>query len=283
MAIDYDQIQMSEDSADVVYLYEFAYGVGATDRYCTKPDRMYVLGSNWEPSTLTHGSITASGSLDKQTLDLTAAVGLPVVQLFTISPPSFVVVLTIYRGHFEQGEYVKHWSGEVKSVEYKGASEATLRCDPTSATLGQKLMRRKYQIGCPHVLYGKEGCRAQQEVHSESGVVLQALNPVQVVVRLEGPVRGVEADNLAGGVIRIELPDGTTLSRTITECEAHPSREFTINLMSYAVGVTTGLRVSVSKGCDHTFATCRDRFNNTVNFGGCPNIPTTDPYRNNSF
>lgn len=40
--------------------------------------------------------------------------------------------------------------------------------------------------------------------------------------------------------------------------------------------VVVGDTFSATAGCDRTFATCRDRFANTVNFGGFPHMPGTD-------
>jgi uncharacterized phage protein (TIGR02218 family) len=40
--------------------------------------------------------------------------------------------------------------------------------------------------------------------------------------------------------------------------------------------LTPGARAELREGCDHTFATCRDRFGNVVNFQGEPFLPGND-------
>ena len=40
--------------------------------------------------------------------------------------------------------------------------------------------------------------------------------------------------------------------------------------------ITSGDTFTITAGCDKTFATCRDRFANTVNFRGFPHIPGND-------
>jgi uncharacterized phage protein (TIGR02218 family) len=40
--------------------------------------------------------------------------------------------------------------------------------------------------------------------------------------------------------------------------------------------IASGDPFTVTAGCDKTFATCRDRFANTVNFRGFPHIPGND-------
>ncbi len=40
--------------------------------------------------------------------------------------------------------------------------------------------------------------------------------------------------------------------------------------------IAAGDTFTVTAGCDKRFATCRDRFDNTVNFRGFPHIPGND-------
>lgn len=37
----------------------------------------------------------------------------------------------------------------------------------------------------------------------------------------------------------------------------------------------------VSPGCDHLFKTCAKRFNNSLNFTGCPYVPPANPQHKN--
>jgi uncharacterized phage protein (TIGR02218 family) len=40
--------------------------------------------------------------------------------------------------------------------------------------------------------------------------------------------------------------------------------------------LTAGLRVELREGCDHTLATCSQRFGNAINFRGEPFLPGND-------
>ena len=42
--------------------------------------------------------------------------------------------------------------------------------------------------------------------------------------------------------------------------------------------ITTGETMSIFAGCDRTFETCKDKFSNGINFGGCPYIPTENVF-----
>ena len=39
-----------------------------------------------------------------------------------------------------------------------------------------------------------------------------------------------------------------------------------------------GDAVTLYAGCDHTAATCLAKFDNLVNFGGCPAVPEFNPF-----
>ncbi|MBC7159084.1 MAG: DUF2163 domain-containing protein [Porphyrobacter sp.] len=47
-------------------------------------------------------------------------------------------------------------------------------------------------------------------------------------------------------------------------------------LLEQAAGIAAGTRAVLREGCDHTLATCRDRFGNAVNFRGEPFLPGND-------
>jgi uncharacterized phage protein (TIGR02218 family) len=40
--------------------------------------------------------------------------------------------------------------------------------------------------------------------------------------------------------------------------------------------VAAGDQFNATAGCDRSFATCKDRFGNAMNFGGFPHMPGTD-------
>lgn len=279
----YEYTQSSENESQVVYLYEFSYGGNKAFRYCTAPDHLFALGRSWQAAPLSHGSISITAAMERQPLEIMAPTASEISRLFTVAPPAQSVSVTVYRGDYAYGEYVVQWTGRVLSMQTDGSGETTLNCAPTLSTLQQRVMRRKYQPGCPHVLYGDVGCKVPIELHSESGIVLEVVSALRVRIRLTSTQRSVTENTVAGGVINIVMPDGMLVQRTIIEAEPVGYREYIVKMLSYAVGITPDMEVSVAKGCDHTFATCRDRFANASNFGGCPNIPTVDPSRNNTF
>lgn len=42
--------------------------------------------------------------------------------------------------------------------------------------------------------------------------------------------------------------------------------------------LTTGATLRFYAGCNHSVVTCKDKFNNVNNYGGCPFVPTRNPF-----
>jgi uncharacterized phage protein (TIGR02218 family) len=279
----YDQTQNSESDSRIAYLYEFTYGENKAFRYCSTTTHLFTLGRSWQAAPMSYGAINVTAAMERQPLEILVPILSEIARLFTVAPPAQPVSVTIYRGDYIENDYVVQWTGRVVSLQTDGVGEATLHCTPTLSTLQRRVMRRKYQPGCPHVLYGDTGCKVPIELHSETGIVLEVVSSLRIRVRLTSLPHGIADSTVAGGIINVVMPDGMLVQRTIIEAENVGPREYIVKMLSYAVGILPDMEVSIAKGCDHTFTTCRDRFANASNFGGCPNIPEVDPSRNNTF
>jgi uncharacterized phage protein (TIGR02218 family) len=98
----------------------------------------------------------------------------------------------------------------------------------------------------------------------------------------------VSAVNLeANGLQFSDLPDPELFESGAIRWIEGPSAGQTMEIMIVENGwlildalldkdVKPGMRALLREGCDHTFATCRDRFHNAVNFRGEPFLPGND-------
>jgi hypothetical protein len=65
-------------------------------------------------------------------------------------------------------------------------------------------------------------------------------------------------------------------------CLSHIGFAITIN--APFIGAVAGVAVTAFPGCDHAVQTCRDKFNNVVNFGGHPDLnATVNPWAPSGF
>lgn len=277
-------IENSVDLSKRVYLYEIFYGPTAQDvyRYIAEERAQFTMGVLWNPQSITHGDITTAGTLDKQTLTLTCRRDIDIWGLYRVGPPSYVVQLVIHRGFLDTQEFTTEWTGRILLGQRKG-SEVEFSCEPVSTSMRNPGLRRKYQYGCPHALYDDRSCGVDMNLHTENGSISEVAGVSTPVIQLSGDAHGINAETLVAGVFRTYDSNGLLVRRAIVSAEDLGGRRFRLNLMSYIPDMAPGRAVSVSKGCPHTFAACRDIFNNVGNFGGCPNIPTKNPFTANQF
>lgn len=282
----YNAIEKSIDLGAPVTLFEFIYGQTSGDayRYATTIDAVSVAGRYWSPHNLTHSDIVATGKLDRAELTVAARPDIEVAGLFLSSPPSQPVMLNIWRGHsIEEGagwdEFIRIWVGRVLSAQWQGP-EVEFKCEPVATSAKRIGLRRHYQYGCPHVLYGR-ACGVSELANTSQVTITAVDSQIDLRVTPSGNGPAINPAQLAGGIFTLQLPDGREAKRTIVSATAI-SGGYAIRLMSALPSAVVGAWAAVARGCAHNFEACRS-FNNTSNYGGCPNIPTKDPFRTNTF
>lgn len=281
----YPSLEESVDAGRPLYFYEFIYGDAQTAayRYVAALSLTVYGGRPWVPFPIKHGEIVITGSLDRQTLTVTAREDIEMASLVVSRPPSRLTVLNIYRGHTGDDDLRMVWTGRVLSGTFNDNSEVEFSCEPISTSLLTAGLRRKYQRGCPHALYGR-ACGLDKMSHTESGAITAVEDAMDITVVLTGADHNVTASNLLGGIFRVVLKNGMTEIRAITSATADPdnARTWRITVISPIYDLTVGRSVSVSKGCLHTYDACKAH-NNSDNYGGCLNIPTKSPFTANQF
>lgn len=285
----YDSIEKSVDGNRTRTFFEFVYGEGRGDvlRYVAS-NEVLITGSlapviainrSWESRAMKHGKISSSGSLDKSNLEVTCDVDNEVVDLLRVAPPSQPVILTIYKGHLGSNEFKRRWSGRVLSVKLDGP-EAVFSCEPVSTSTRRVGLRRNYQYGCPHVLYGR-ACGMSRAANSMDGTVLTVTSTVELIFARAARTQNILPAELVGGVLTLELASGRQVKRSITDAVT-VSTGIKIRLLSVMPELAVGLLTSVTRGCAHNWEACK-AFGNTGNYGGTPNVPTKNPFAGNSF
>lgn len=282
----YNGIENSVDLGAPVTLFEFIYGQTSGDafRYATVLEEVTLAGRTWMPHNLKHTDIVSSGKLDRSELTVTARPDIDVAELFKSAPPSQPVLLNIWRGHAlttAEGwdDFIRVWVGRVLTCQWAGP-DVNFKCEPVATSAKRVGLRRYYQYGCPHVLYGR-ACGVSEQANTSGIRVVSVINQLQLYVTSVGTGPAINPAQLTGGIFTLKLPDGREAKRTIVSAAAD-SNGILLKLMSALPGAAAGALGAVARGCQHTFEACKT-FNNTSNYGGCPNIPTKDPFRANTF
>ncbi len=266
----------SRSKGTPVDLYFFQYGPAPLDFYAfTNAEQVIQLGNDqYQPTPITRDKIVSSGSLDNSTLSIRTRFDNPVAELFRVYPPSHPISLIIYSGHANDPDqdFRAIWNGRILGVSWEGY-EASLSGELISSSRRRPGLRRNYQYGCPHVLYGQGPgkCNANKAAATFTKTVESVAAPT--VVMPTGWVPAAEAERFNNGMIEWDRPDGQREVRTILRVE----NERELVLSGPPTALEAGSTVDVIYGCAHTMEACLFVHNNILNYGGCPWIPTKNP------
>lgn len=128
---------------------------------------------------------------------------------------------------------------------------------------------RPYLPGCQAAL-GDAECTVSLGAHTVTGTIA-AVDGTGMLIT---DAARTEADNtFSYGIVTMTSGSSSGYSMEVKSSLAAGS--FTLQ-QPLPFGVAAGDTYSLVKGCDKTFATCKDTFNNAVNFRGFPHMPGMD-------
>ena len=265
--------ELSRFRARPLNLYYFKIGPGAGDYFAfTDGERELTLaGIVYSPVQIKRSRITSSGSLDKSTLDVQMPRTNPLVELFRVYPPNFVVTVVVKQGHYgdADNEFLAVWSGRIINFEI-GGNEASFGCEPVGTSVRRPALRRNYQYGCPHALYGPH-CGAPKV-----GIPKVVLALSGSTVTLPAGWNGaIDPTKFVGGVVEWSPITGATAVRTIIRIAGD-----VLSLAGVTQNLGVGDTVNLVVGCNHQMTDCGTIHGNIVNYGGQPWIPTVNPVGN---
>lgn len=291
--------ETSRAKGEPVALFLFRYGTEDTEfRAYTNSEYEVTVGLiTYSPVPITYGGVENSGTLDKKSLEVRTTLDNDIANMWLVSPPTYPVTLTIYRGHLNDpdNEFLVEWAGRVLSCS-RESPEAVFSCEPISTSMRRVGLRRNWQYSCPHVLYGPQ-CNANKARATSTQTCIN-VNAGSLVFNDGWSLSGYTAApqpaiKALGGLVTWIGPNGR-ITRTIIDVSVDET-EITLN------GPTTGLEngdtVEVSLGCNHIFVLNLDDDGNTLglneetdcqfvhaninNFGGQPWIPLDNPIGTN--
>lgn len=259
-------------------LYRFTVG-DQVIAYADTEVSITFLGVEYLPIPIDRDGVTSSGSLDKVDVKIQVPHDSDIANLFLVGPPSEIVGVTIFQGHGDDpdNEFLAVFAGRVLSCGRED-SIATLTCQPISTSMKRPGLRRNYMYGCPHALYGDQ-CRADRASFSWDMTVVSATSNQVVLAPNWWSVSGQSASKFIGGVAQWAF-EGRPVLRTILRS---PAESQTIVLNGAADGLVAGSTINLTLGCNHLLLNggdCGAVFDNAVNYGGQPWIPTVNPIGN---
>lgn len=239
-------------------------------RYTSRPDIVNDGTNTWMPSAVTTTEVSQSGDMAKDPVTLKLPRTSPIAQTFIGGAPDEITLVTIFRSHIGDDVPQTYWKGRVSGSSISG-DEVTLTCENIFTSLRRSGLRARYQKGCRHALYSPNCSMALADFASAATVSAVAGNTVTFTL---------DTDTFADGYFNGGIMQAVDGMRYIS---SHVGGTLTLMQASrpLALLVADGPQaVTLHPGCAHTIADCRDKFNNLVNFGGFPWIPSKNPFSN---
>lgn len=288
----FEPIETSRQQGAPVTLYLFVYGAMPGDSppgiqyfaYTDSEQEITYDSIIYSPVPIFREAISSSGSLDKSALSIRMSRDVELIELFQVYPPIQPVTLVIRQGHLSDidSEFLAVWSGRVLAVGREG-EECVISCEPISSSLRRPGLRRHYQIGCPHVLYGPQ-CRADESLATVSGTVtfIDGLS-VTLAPLWEG---AFDRAKFLDGMVKWTNDNGGLEIRRILRVTGD-----VLLLGGFLRDMIIGDVINVVLGCNHQHTSpgdggdCGDLHNNDQNYGGCRWIPVVNPvgFRNQYY
>jgi len=227
----------------------------------------------YEPATIGRAGIQTKNELSKANLDVRLSLDHALAIALLGRWAESITSLTIFAKRTSGTDVI--WKGRLANVVPEDAS-IRMVFESIFTSMRRPGLRARFLKSCRHPLYGR-GCYLNHADFAVPGTVT-GISGLTVVC----PAADALADGyFTGGML--EAPDGT-----LSYITNHVSSALTMNRISSALATAfadegPGLEITLYPGCDHSYATCRDKFSNDDNYGGFDYIPTKNPMGGSSI
>lgn len=265
----YEPYEISEEQSQPVELYTIQLGVSVW-RY-TSADGPFTISSDvWEPFAISRSPHEQSQEEQDQQIEIKLPGDAPICRRYIATVPGETATVRIERVQALDAalQRIVLLDGVVQSVSFEeGGEVAVLSLVTLRSAYSRTLPRDVYSAVCNHVLYDNR-CQLAEATYR---VTQQVLSVSGNLITING--LNLESDGYwVPGFV--ELTGSVRDFRVIL---AHTGNVLTLPL-PFSVD-PTGELVRVYAGCDHSPQTCQAKFNNLINFGGFPFVPTKNPFQ----
>jgi len=262
----YAQDEASLQDGDPVELYEFV-AANQTFRYTSSGVNIdFDPGSGLQtffPIPIKRSPVTAKGQ-DNQELSVTIPIDTSLAERFVFQIAPSQLELTVYRLHQTSGFSSVFWRGPVMGWSVKERVISIRVPDRLLSRINEEVPKIKYQQLCNNVLY--------DGICSIPPALFQAIGAI-TAAGISGDGRTI---TLASGTMA-PSPDGWADGGLLTHQATGESRLIITHvgdvltvLWPFSTSVAPLDNMVVNAGCDHSIATCVNKFSNEDNFNGMP-------------
>lgn len=271
------------------YLYVMTRSLGGSSvvtRATSFERNLTLSGNTYISRKIDHGELRASLFIDRDEVQISSEIiaGDPITLIATGKSESTtrIEIFAVDVSGSTASNPVQLFAGDILSASIRG-SKLTAKAVTGGTVFDRLFPRMRLQIGCNHSLFSA-GCTLASSSWKFTATMADpgtAGYPFTFILGSVAKVGGgtptMGAGYFAGGWA--EFGSGAnTVKRQILNSTAVVSGVTTITLSKDpAVFPAIGDSVTLYPGCDGAFATCSAKFGNSLNFGGMPFIPSSNP------
>lgn len=264
-------VETSRSTGQPIELYEFTYGI-LVYRYNTTASEVTVNNFSYLPMQLSRNAITLTNDIRRSQLTISAPSSFEITNLFRVSIPATPISVVIKKKHRNDSGVVTEWVGRIITAEWKH-SGVQIYCESYYSAIQGNANMRYYGYSCPHMLFGNR-CKVNK-ISYRTIAIVSTISGTQITSAVFGTK---PTKYFTGGYLTFH--DGVTGLNHVRYISAHSGS--TITLSNQIPELMVNDQVEVYPGCDHTFSTCKNKFDNNINFGGFPWMPGRNPFTSTS-
>lgn len=269
----YPDRDQSVEDGNPLLLFQFAQG-STIYRYALASESVYhsLDGHTWDPAVMVPSDFGQSNDAAKNTLTVEMSANDQLATTFSAGPPDVVTTLTVFRTFTNPVTTLRmYWKGSVGTHGF-APGKVILNCDPIWSQLQRPGLRARYSKMCRHVLYGR-GCNLSASNFQYSCQISEVSGNIVTL-----PANIAQDGYWDGGMLT--APDGAScMIMKHTGGKLYLIRKIKY-LTDYIANHSPPVFIPVVlyRGCDHTYAMCKSRFNNAGNYGGDPFFAQKNPF-----
>ena len=250
-------------------LFRFEYGIDQYLYYTHYHEDIALSATQVYKSTqIKRGTNASMTQTSKSDLTITVARDETISEIFN-DDFTRVINLTIWRvqpDYTGSSNRIVTWSGRIVDYIYKD-DELEIRTESVFTSLRRLGVTRTFSQNCPYTLFDNQcGATRGNYVH---GMQIGTNDRKTLTV---ADAAGFENNYFGGGYLELNL-SGKIQRRSIV---SHVGDQIVLN---YPLpDFDEGIQGIFYAGCDRQLGTCKNKFNNLLNFGGFPFVPTKNPF-----
>lgn len=260
----YQDTETGIQSGAPIEVFKFT-GSFTTYRYTSYAEPVTVGGEVYNPIAIKRDTLKVGTQEESQlALEISLPFTDPMVQEYAYdqAPPS--LVCEILRVHeTDTNDNITLWKGRVTSFTVEGALAKVRVPSIFGFILQGSTPSPRYQAPCNHILYDAR-CGVNEALFRETRSVTGFVGNIVT----SDAITQIPAD-LQGGMIRLDNGEARMIT-SIVGLDITVTYPFS--------SITVGQTMDIIQGCDHSFATCKAKFNNGDRYGGCPLVPPRNPF-----